>query len=425
MYRQGTFVSYKKVMKKVLTVLLTLLLSCCLFGCGSSNGGDNQETGNSDDLSGQTLKIGYFGLLTNSDNIMNVDIINMFIDKWNKEGTLYNANVELIKYDNANNGEQDTEMSIKCAQKLIYNDGVQIIIPAQLSNIIQATGEIINEANILDIGLGLSPTWMEQGWDYVYRPALNNNYQVPSFTKTMLELGQKNISLIYQNTDNCLTFRDSFKKAAEEANLNIVSEQMTEYNGGAGITGQITSAVNANPDCIFITAMGLEFGTMIKQIRQAGYKGMIYIGQPLTTSEVDSIGDEEVNGVVFCAPYIVYETLEDCDNDLQKGLLQQYKDAYGALPPNDMFYKTCDAMLLIEKAVLAAKSLDPQKLQAVISTLKFEGCGGTMDFTTGSNECYFSARPWVYTGQGNGGKPVLLNSWLETDLAKAINLKAE
>ena len=412
-----------KNLKKIVVLMMTVLMLLSMTACSGKK--EEEAAPEAEDLSGQTLKIGYFGALTASDNAMHVDIMNMFIKRWNEEGTLNNANVELIVYDNGNNGEQDTEMSIKCAQKLINNDEVQIIIPAQLSNIIQATGEIINEAHVLDIGLGLSATWMQQGWDYVYRTALNNDYQVPSFTKTMNELGQKTVSLIYQNTDNCLTFRDSFKKAADDAGIEIIAEEMTEYNGGSGITGQVTNVVNANPDCIFITAMGLEFGAIIKQIRQTGYEGMIYIGQPLTVSEVDSIGDEEVNGVVFCAPYIVYETADDCDNELQKSLLQEYYDNYGVYPPNDMFYKTCDCMLLIENAVKAANSIDPEVIQGVIKTLKFEGCGGTMDFTTGSNECYFSARPWVYTGQGAGGKPVLLEDWLNSDLASQVKLLAE
>ena len=59
-------------------------------------------------------------------------------------------------------------------------------------------------------------------------------------------------------------------------------------------------------------------------------------------------------------------------------------------------------------------------IQAAIKTLKFEGCAGTMDFTTGSNECYFGARAWVYTGQGAAGAPVLLDEWLESDLAEKV-----
>ena len=77
-------------------------------------------------------------------------------------------------------------------------------------------------------------------------------------------------------------------------------------------------------------------------------------------------------------------------------------------------------MLVIENAVLASKSIDPKEMQAAISSLVLEGTAGTMDFTTGSNECYFGARAWVYTGQGAAGAPVVLEDWLESDLAEKV-----
>ena len=418
-----------KNMKRIAALLLALVMVFAMAACGNTAAEEEikYDANGNPDLSGKTLKIGYFGNMTDSDCVIQQNVIKLFMKKWNNEGTLYGAKVELVAYDNGNNGAQDTEMSIKSAQKLISSDKVQVIIPAQLSNIIQATGDIINSAKVLDIGLGLSATWMQQGWDYVYRPALCNDFQVPSVTTTMNQLNQKNIALLYANTDNCLTFRDTFKVNCEKDGINIVAEEMVasattggSQGAGTGVTGQITKAIQSNPDAIFITVMGNEFGTLIKQIRQAGYKGMIYIGQNLFSEEIESIGDEEVNGVIMCSPYVTYSNVEDCKNDFLRAILQAYQDEYGVCPGSDMIYKTWDAMLLVENAVLAAKSIDPETMQKAISTLKIEGCAGTMDFTTGSNECYFGARAWVYTGQGAAGAPVLLEEWLESDLADKI-----
>lgn len=397
-----------KKFKKVLIVVLCFVMICtCFTACGSTE----------EDLSKQTLKIGLVSSLADSTGQLHQDVINLFIEKWNTEGTLGGAKVELVAYDNLNNGAQDTEMSIKSVQKLISMDQVQVIIPGQLSNIIQAVGDLINESETVGIGLGLSATWMEQGWDYIYRTALNNNYQVPSVTATMKGLNQKNIAILYENTDNCLTFRDSIKEAAATDGLTVVSEEMLASAGGTGITGQVTSVINSNPDAVFITAMGGNFGTAIKQLRQSGYKGMIYIGQILTTTEVDSIGSEEVNGVIMCSPYVSYSKVDDCKNEYIKSCLQKFYDKYGYCPVDDQFYKMWDAMLLIENAVIAANSVDAAEIQKAISSLKIEGTAGTMDFTTGSNECYYGARAWVYTV---GGTPVALEDWKVSDEAAKV-----
>lgn len=249
-----------KNIKKIAALLLTIAMVFGLVACGGNQSGSNDEVtvdaNGNPDLSGQTLKIGLVSSLADNTGRLHQEVINLFIEKWNTEGTLYGANVELIAYDNMNNGAQDTEMSIKSVQKLISSDKVQVIIPGQLSNIIQSVGDIINGSKTLGIGLGLSATWMEQGWEYMYRPALNNNYQVPSVTATMNSLNQKNIAILYENTDNCLTFRDSLKAAAENDNITVVSEEMLASGGGTGITGQVTNAINSNPDAIFVTAMG-------------------------------------------------------------------------------------------------------------------------------------------------------------------------
>ena len=417
-----------KNMKKIISLLLAMVMVFSLAACG--NGAEDEikyDANGNPDLSGHTLKIGYIGNMTDSDCEIQQNVIKLFMNKWKTEGTLYGANVELIAYDNGNNGTQDTEMSIKSAQKLINSDKVQVIIPAQLSNIIQATGELINSAKVLDIGLGLSVTWMQQGWDYVYRSALCNDFQIPSITKAMNDLNQKNIALLYANTDNCLTFRDSLKAGCETAGINIVCEEMlpsastsASSGSGTGITGQITKAIQSNPDAIFISHMGNEYGTVVKQIRQAGFKGIIYLGQNLWAEEIESIGSEEVNGVVLCSPYVTYANVEDCKNPFLYEILKAYEDAYGVCPTSEMVYKAWDAMLIIENAVLAAKSIKSEDMQAAMSSLKFEGCGGTMDFTTGSNECYFNARPWVYTGVGAAGGVVVMEEWLGTELAEKV-----
>jgi len=266
----------KKAKKFIYLLLCVTLMALCFAGCGSKKeetpaGSGSATPAASGDLSGQELTIGLVSSLADSTGRLHQDVINLFIDKWNSEGTLNGATVKLVAYDNLNNGAQDTEMSIKSVQKLINSDHAQIIIPGQLSNIIQAVGDLINEAQTIGIGLGLSPTWMEQGWEFMYRPALNNNFQVPSVTATMKQLNQKNIALLYENTDNCLTFRDSLKEAIANDGLNLVAEEMLASAGGTGLTGQITTATNANPDAIFVTAMGGNFGTVIKQLREATF----------------------------------------------------------------------------------------------------------------------------------------------------------
>lgn len=401
-------------MKKSIIVLMLIVLVAGFAFAQSASEDKGKST------SDAVFKIGYFGNLPEAgDCLIQRNVIKLFIDKWNSEGTLLGAKVEYYEYDNTNNGAQDTEMSIKDANKLISQDDVDVIISAQMSNIIQATGALINDAEVLDIGLGLSATWMAQGWDYVYRTALNNDYALPSVTQAMASLGQKSCAILYENTDNCLSVRDSLKDLFKKEGVVITADEMI-VAGGSGITGQITSVINSAPDCVYIAGMGGSFGTVIKQLRQSGYNGIIYLASSIMSEELASIGDAEANGVAILSMYFAYDSSEKCNNEFLKDVLVAYEEKYGVTPVSDMVFKIWDAMLLIENAVLNAGSLDPKVIQPKIKELKFQGCGGTMDFTRGSNECYFGAPAWVYTDSKSS--PMVLSDWLASDYSKSIKI---
>ena len=412
----------KSIFEKLLAMALVLALCLSMAACGGTNETANNDSENPD-LTGKEFVVGYFGNLPDTgDCQIQRNVIKLFVDKWNKEGTLYGATVKYVEYDNANNGDQDTEMSIKDANKLISQDHANVIIPAQLSNIIQATGNIINDAEVLDIGLGLSTTWMNQGWDYVYRSALNNDFAIPSVANTMKDVGQQRIALLYENTDNCLTYRESFKKAIADAGLELVVDEMVSSEGGSGNNGQVAKVIAANPDCVFISGMGDHYPAFVNLLRSSGYEGIIYLPQSLMATEAQAIQEEFINGVAAFSMYLAYDNIEDCTDEFLKNVLQQYYDAYGYVPMSDMTYKIWDAMLLIENAVLEAKSVDPKVIQPAIKNLKFQGCGGTMDFTTGSNECYFNTRAWVYTGTTSAGGAMLFDDWLNSDYSAGVNV---
>ena len=411
----------KNMKSKIVSLVLAVSLLTGIFSCTVAIAEDATP-----DFSNETFVVGYFGNLPDTgDCRIQRNVIKLFVDKWNNEKTFFGATVKYVEYDNANNGDQDTEMSIKDANKLISQDHANVIIPAQLSNIIQATGTLINDYEVLDIGLGLSTTWMNQGWDYVYRTALNNDFAIPSVAATIKNNNQNNVAFLYENTDNCLTYRTSFMKNAEELGLNIVIDEMISSEGGSGNNGQIAKTIAANPDCVFISGMGDHYPAFINLLRSQGYKGIIYIPQSLMATEAQAIQQEYLNGVSAFSMYLAYDNIEDCNDPFVKDVLQQYYDAYGEVAKSDMTYKIWDAMLLIENAVLEAKSLDPKAIQPAIKNLKFDGCGGVMDFTTGSNECYFDTRAWVYTGSNSAGGAMLFEDWLNSDYAKEINITAE
>ena len=134
-----------------------------------------------------TFKIGAFSSLNDLDGNMITQAIDLYAKRTNAEGGLLGAEVIPIYYDNPDNS---TENAVKIVQKFIDIDKIDVCIPSQLSSCILACGELLNKAKIPSYGLGLSPTWMAQGWEYLYRPTLNTDFSVPQIVKLAKKLNQ-------------------------------------------------------------------------------------------------------------------------------------------------------------------------------------------------------------------------------------------
>ena len=85
-----------------------------------------------------------------------------------------------------------------------------------------------------------------------------------------------------------------------------------------------------------------------------------------------------------------------------------YSDTYGNITTSDWPYRGWDSVMTLWEASKAAGSNDSEALQAAMSSVKFEGLGGTIDFTDGDHEGYSSFGAFVFVD----GKKVLLQNWL-------------
>ena len=123
------------------------------------------------------------------------------------------------------------------ATKLLESDGMDLCIASIISGCVLSYGELLNENQIPTMGMGLSPTFMQQGWEYMIRPALNTAFSIPTLTSTMEEMGfeieashheaaqgQHEIDFKYTDAlkaaDNIMTFKLAVKTLAQKNGLH-------------------------------------------------------------------------------------------------------------------------------------------------------------------------------------------------------------
>ena len=178
-------------MKKFLSIFMVFAICFSLVACGttnntssgnttngntSTNGETGGETGG--ETTGDPLLIGTFQPLTGTNAEIGENQVNgqqLAINQINANGGLNGQMLEMITYDSQGVPEE----AVKACQRLVEVDGIDFMMGDLISSNMLATGEYLNENQILTFGTGLSSTWMEQGWEYVWRAGVNNGTTMP------------------------------------------------------------------------------------------------------------------------------------------------------------------------------------------------------------------------------------------------------
>jgi len=196
-------------------------------------------------------------------------------------------------------------------------------------------------------------------------------------TKAVEFLGGKGIKTIaivnegdaYSQDLASLT-RDAWTKAG-----NKVVSYETVNKGEQDYSAIVTAIKATNPDAVFWTAYYADGGLLIRQLRQAGYQGVIAVGDGSNSSKLFDIAGRAAEGV-FAFSNPTAEFLPAA-----KSFIQTYKAKFDSAP-GPYAPLTYDGMRLLAWAIEKAGSTNPEKIIAALKTAhNQEWLAGPISFT--------------------------------------------
>lgn len=404
-------------MRKTLAIVMSLCMAASLAACGGNTAPDDTTAAAAAD-SGSTAAaeteggeyvIGSSQPLTGTNaqpGECAYNAVKLAAKQFNEAGGILGKQVRIVSYDDQGSPEE----AVKVASKLVEADKVDAVIGSCISSCVLSSGEIFNKAQIPTFGTGTSPTWMQQGWEYIFRACQNNDFALPLVINKLKDTGVTKAAIFAGQDDAAVAGVKTFTELAKEAGITITTSE-SYVEGNTDFSGQAAKIINSKPQCVFISTFGPTQPLIAQQLRQFGYEGLCFT-KDLYQVDALQVAGAASNGIAFAYPYLTYTDANDCEDEAVKGFLVAYEAEFGTLPVSDCAYRAYDSMLALKAAVEAAGSTDGAAVAEAVSTLdNVETLAGIQDFTMGDGEGLHEFNIFVISNE----KYITFENWETTE----------
>src|SRR5438105_1283164 len=246
-------------------------------------------------------------------------------------------------------------------RRFVTESKADIIMGSSTTPSTVAGSTVANEAGIPHIGLAPFPITPERAKWSVAMPQ-----PIPIMGKVLYEHMKahaiKTVGFIgYSDSYGDLWFND-FKAQAAPMGMTMVDDERFA-RPDTSVTGQVLKLVAANPDAILVGASGTAAGLPQTELRDRGYKGLIYQTHGAASMDFIRIAGKAAEDVIMVAgPVMDPEDQPDEAATKRPGLAldQAYEAKYGPSSRSQFAGHSYDAFLVLERVVpVALKKAKP------------------------------------------------------------------
>ncbi|WP_024517677.1 ABC transporter substrate-binding protein [Bradyrhizobium sp. Tv2a-2] len=241
------------------------------------------------------------------------------------------------------------------ARRFVTESKADIIMGSSTTPPSIAVSNVANEAGIPHFGLAPFPITPERAKWSVDMPQ-----PVPIMGKVLYEHMKKhNVKTVgyigYSDSYGDLWFND-LKKQGVPMGMTVVDEERFA-RPDTSVTGQVLKLVAANPDAILVGASGTAAALPQTELRDRGYKGLIYQTHGAASMDFIRIAGKSAEGVIMASgPVMSPETQADSALTKKPGLALDtaYEAKYGANSRSQFAGHSYDAFEVLKRVIPTA-----------------------------------------------------------------------
>jgi branched-chain amino acid transport system substrate-binding protein len=294
------------------------------------------------------------------------------VDEINAKGGVLGRQLELKTADDA----CDAQSAAAGANKLV-TEGVDVSVGGYCSGATLPTLPIFGKAGIpMIIPAANSQELVDQKLKHVFLINGTGSQQAMSAEKWITKQGAKSVALMHDNTSYSkdIAVRTQTLLEAPGGAEPVITEAVTPKE--SDYSANITNVLDKKPDFVYWTGYFQEGGLIARQLRQAGYKGSIMVGDGSVSPTLMEIAGAEAAEGVYATMTQTPDTLEGAE-----GWIAAYKKKYNA-DPGPYSNQAYDAVRLAAEAVTKAGGTDGAKVIAALEAIDgFPMFSGPLKFT--------------------------------------------
>ncbi len=348
--------------KSKLSIPLMLILTILLVSISCTRENRNAES--------ETLKIGIVVPLSGNGTVIGENSMQgaeMAIQEINEAGGLMGKELIIDLQDS----KSEPKEGVNIIKRMVSNDQKPFMVYSIVSGVTMAMRPDTEAHEILLVSAVGTDKFIPNSSFTVrnYISASSVGRVIVPYIQDSLGLGS--VSIFYANNEYSTSIKNAMVKFADSLSLPVqFAEPFNEarYDYKSLIAGSI----NDQTDCIFIDGVGTGLGTMIKQIRESGYEGIIVSTPLVKEPDVVTAAGDAITGVNF----MDFRYDENSSDPKIQGFVQKYEEKYGSIPSNFAVISYEGVKLILNK-INEINSLDNDEILTALNEVRgLEGIFG-------------------------------------------------
>ncbi len=219
---------------------------------------------------------------------------------FNAQGGVNGTPIRLVLQDTGG----DEAGAVNAFQSLISAKVVGIIGPT-LSQQAFAADPLAERAKVPVVAASNTAKGIPQIGAFISRISAPMTVVAPMSLKKALELrpGIKKVAVLYARNDAfSVSETGVFQEAATALNLNVVSVQKFQTTD-TDFSSTVNAVIGSGAELVVISGLATDSGTLVKQLRQSGYKGLIVGGNGLNSPNMFPVCGQLCEGTMVAQAY--------------------------------------------------------------------------------------------------------------------------